>query len=110
MPEIDALPDRQRLLARILNGGADAEADTDRVTVTSPADAGADPDAGAGADRDMLASQEPPRDSPGLADELSALLPERSAVQAGGERGVAVAGNNSGIISTGDGAKNTQHQ
>ncbi|MEU3917565.1 hypothetical protein [Streptomyces sp. NPDC029004] len=102
MPEIDALLDRQRLLARILNGGADAEADTDRVNVTSPA--------GAGADRDMPASREAPRGSHGLADELSALLPERPAVQAGGERSVALAGNNSGIISTGDGAKNTLHQ
>ncbi|MFF3397784.1 hypothetical protein ACFYW6_04615 [Streptomyces sp. NPDC002659] len=106
MPEIDALLDRQRQLARILNGGADAEADTDRVNVTSPADE----DAGAGADRDMPASREAPRDSAGLADELLALLPERPAAQADGERSVAVAGNNSGIISTGDGAKNALHQ
>ncbi|MFI2347461.1 hypothetical protein ACH492_10495 [Streptomyces sp. NPDC019443] len=99
----------QRLLARILNRGADA--DPVRVTVTSLADAGAD--------RDMLALRRAElrialrdalRDSPGLADELSALLPERPALQADGERSVALAGNNSGIISTGDGAKNTLHQ
>ncbi|WP_406276194.1 hypothetical protein OHT93_31675 [Streptomyces sp. NBC_00191] len=100
MPEIDALLDRQRLLARVLKRGADA--DPDRVNVTSPADAGAD--------RDMRALREALRDSPGLADELSALLPERPAVQADGDRSVAIAGNNSGIISTGDGAKNTLHQ
>ncbi|MFK4221555.1 hypothetical protein [Streptomyces sp. NPDC019890] len=101
----------QRLLARILNRGADA--DPVRVSVTSLADADA------GADRDMLALRraelrialrEALRDSPGLADELSALLPERPVVQADGERSVALAGNNSGIISTGDGAKNTLHQ
>ncbi|MBT2391773.1 hypothetical protein J7E87_20630 [Streptomyces sp. ISL-1] len=101
----------QRLLARILNRGADADADPVRVTVTSLADAGAD--------RDMLALRraelrialrEVLRDSPGLADELSAMLPERPAVQADAERSVALAGNNSGIISTGDGAKNTLHQ
>ena len=103
VPEIDVLLDRQRLLARILNGGggADAEADTDRVNVTSPSDAGGD--------RDMPASREALRDSRNLTDEPSALLPERPAVQAGGERSVALAGNNSGIISTGDGAKNTLH-
>ncbi|WP_405804819.1 hypothetical protein OG729_06340 [Streptomyces sp. NBC_00210] len=103
----------QRLLARILNRGVDADADPVRATVTSLADADA------GADRDMLALRraelrialrEALRDSPGLADELSALLPERPAVQADGERSVALAGNNSGIISTGDGAKNTLHQ
>ncbi|WP_328666786.1 hypothetical protein OG905_07130 [Streptomyces sp. NBC_00322] len=113
MPEIDALLDRQRLLARVLSRGADADADPVRSTDTSLADADA------GADRDMpavrreelgIALREALRDSPGFADELSALLPERPAVQADGERGVAVAGNNSGIISTGDGAKNTLHQ
>ena len=103
----------QRLLARILNRGVDADADPVRATVTSLADADA------GADRDILALRraelrialrEALRDSPGLADELSALLPERPAVQADGERSVALAGNNSGIISTGDGAKNALHQ
>ncbi|WP_406302028.1 hypothetical protein OHA61_05660 [Streptomyces sp. NBC_00885] len=94
MPDIDALLDRQRLLARILN--ADADADPVRSAAASPADTGTD--------REAL------RDSPGPADELSALLPERPAAQADGERSVAVAGNNSGIISTGDGAKNALHQ
>ncbi|MFH8474128.1 hypothetical protein [Streptomyces sp. NPDC018000] len=98
----------QRLLARILNRGADA--DPVRATVVGLADVGADQDMRALrqaelriALRDLLSS------APGLADELSALLPERPAVQAVGERGVAVGGNNSGIISTGDGAKNTLH-
>ncbi|WP_406398348.1 hypothetical protein OH805_05265 [Streptomyces sp. NBC_00879] len=98
MPDIDALLERQRLLARILNRDADPDADPDPVpvTATSVADTGAD--------REALS------DSPSLADEHSALLPERPAAQADGERSVAVAGNNSGIISTGDGAKNTLHQ
>lgn len=82
MPEIDALLDRQRLLARVLNRGADADAD--RVNVTSPAGADADPD--------MPSLREGLRDS------------------ADSDRSVAVAGNNSGIVSTGDGAKNTLHQ
>ncbi|TQK42524.1 hypothetical protein FBY35_3942 [Streptomyces sp. SLBN-118] len=113
MLEIEELLERQRLLARILNRGAGAGADPVGVTVTSPADAGADED------RDVLASRrtesgtalgETLRDVPGLADELSGLLPERPNVQTDGERSVAVAGNNCGIISTGDGAKNALHQ
>jgi hypothetical protein len=99
----------QRLLARVLRRGP--EADPVRVTVAGLADVGAD--------RDMLALRRAElrialrdalRDSPGLADELSALLPERPAVQAVGERSVAVAGDNNGTISTGDGAKNTPPQ
>ncbi|MFH9969610.1 hypothetical protein ACH4PR_51765 [Streptomyces mirabilis] len=101
----------QRLLARILNRGADADADPVRVTVTSLADAGADRDMLALRRAELrLALRDALRDSPSLAHELSALLPERPAVQADGERSVALAGNNSGIISTGDGAKNTLHQ
>ena len=84
MPEIDALLDRQRLLARVLNRGAGADADADRVNVTSPAGADAGPD--------MPSLREALRDS------------------ADSDRSVAVAGNNSGIVSTGDGAKNTLHQ
>ncbi|MCX4585217.1 hypothetical protein [Streptomyces sp. NBC_01481] len=91
MPEIDALLERQRLLARVLNRGADA--DPDRVNVTSPADANAD--------RDMLALRRA---------ELGIAPREALRDSAGGERSVAIAGNNSGIVSTGDGAKNTLHQ
>ncbi|MFJ3306662.1 hypothetical protein ACIPSA_26775 [Streptomyces sp. NPDC086549] len=99
----------QRLLARILHRGADPD----------PVRAGLTGLAGAGTDRDVLALRRAElrialrdalRDSPGLADQLAELLPEPPAVQAGGERSVALAGNNSGIISTGDGAKNTLHQ
>ncbi|MGW1490279.1 hypothetical protein [Streptomyces sp. NPDC002402] len=91
MPEIDALLDRQRLLARVLYRGADA--DPDRVNVTGPADAGAD------------------RDMPALRRAELGIAP-REALRdsADGDRSVAIAGNNSGIISTGDGAKNTLHQ
>ena len=105
----------QRLLGRILNRGADTDPDSDpvRATVVRLADAGGD--------RDVLALRRAEfrialrtalRNSPDLVEEISDLLsqPPPPAVQADGERGVAVVGNNSGIISTGDGAKNTLHQ
>ncbi|WP_327321686.1 hypothetical protein OG735_03740 [Streptomyces sp. NBC_01210] len=63
-------------------------------------------------DIDLLRGQVVPavRDTPELAAELSELLRERPAVQAGGARSVAVGGDNSGIISTDEGATNTLHQ
>ncbi|MFE3776405.1 hypothetical protein [Streptomyces sp. NPDC059122] len=99
----------QRLLARILHRGPDSA--PVEATVTSLADAGADQDILDLRRAELrIALRDALRDSPSLADELSVLLPERPAVQASGERGVAVAGNNSGIISTGDGAHNTLRQ
>ena len=92
---------------RILNRGADA--DPVRAAVTSLADAAPDTLASRRTElRDAL--QEVLRDTPELAAELSALLRERPAVQADGDRSVALGGDNSGIISTGEGAKNTLHQ
>ncbi|RXS81145.1 hypothetical protein EST92_16430 [Streptomyces sp. TM32] len=98
----------QRLLARILHRGPDSA--SVEATVTSLADAGADQDILALRRAELrIALRDALRDSPSLADELSALLPERPTVQASGERSVAVGGNNSGVISTGDGAQNTGH-
>jgi hypothetical protein len=47
---------------------------------------------------------------PSLMAELAALLPERPAARADGARGVAVGGDLSGIVSTGDGATNIQRR
>ena len=97
----------QRLLDRILHRSADA--DPVRAAVTNLADAAPNTLASRRIElRDAL--QEVLRDTPELAAELSALLRERPAVQAGGAHSVALGGDNSGIISTGEGATNTLHQ
>lgn len=102
----------QRLIRRLLNHDVDTAPDSDpvRTAVVRLAEAGA------GADPDMLtlrrvelrlALRTALTDMPDLAEELSALLPAPPpppAVHAEGERSVAVGGNNSGHISTGDGA------
>ncbi|MEE1736848.1 hypothetical protein [Streptomyces sp. BE147] len=99
----------QRLLARVMNRGANADAV--EASVTGLAEAGEDRDVyGLRRMELRIALRDALREHPGLADELSALLPEGPAAQAGGERSVAVAGNSSGIISTGDGAHNTLHR
>ena len=84
----------QRLLARILHRSADA--DPVRAAVTNLADAAPNTLASRRIElRDAL--QEVLRDTPELAGELSALLRERPAVQAGGAHSVvAIAGTTPG--------------
>jgi hypothetical protein len=89
----------QRLLARILR--RDASAAPVEAAVVDLAESGEDEDA-QGALR--LQIRKALRDDPQFAAELSAMLPERPAVWAGGKGSVAVGGNNQGNISTGDGA------
>jgi hypothetical protein len=99
----------QRLLTRVLHRGP--EVDPVRVGVAGLADAGEDRHVLALRRAELtIALRNALRDSPGLADELSALLPERPSVQAAGERSVAIGGDNYGRIYTGDGAKDTPSQ
>ncbi|SHN33330.1 hypothetical protein SAMN05216268_1392 [Streptomyces yunnanensis] len=91
----------QRLLARILQRGTDAA--SVEATVTDLAGRGEDPDARAALRRQIERAL---RDDPRFAGELSAMLPERPAAQGTGARSVSVT-DNTGIISTGDGATNT---
>lgn len=91
----------QRLLARILHRG----------TNTASVEAAVTDLAGRGEDPDVLATlrwqiKKVLRDDPQFADELSATLPERPAVQATGTRSAAVGRDNNGIISIGEGATN----
>jgi hypothetical protein len=88
-----------RLLARILHRGANAA--SVQAAVIDLAGTDEDPDALAAL---RLQIKKALRDDPQFAAELSAILPERPAVQATGTRSVAVGGNSEGIISTGDGA------
>ncbi|TKA02910.1 hypothetical protein FCI23_38265 [Actinacidiphila oryziradicis] len=93
----------QRLLARILQRTGDRT--PIGAAVTDLAEAIEDPDAMAAP---RLQIKKLLTGDPELAIELSALLPERSPVQATGMRSVAVGGDNPGIASTGDGATNIQ--
>ncbi|MGW7252654.1 hypothetical protein [Streptomyces sp. NPDC054834] len=90
----------QRLLAHILRRGANAA--SVEAAVTDLAGTNEDPDALAAL---RLQIKKALRDDPLFAAELSAILPERPAVQATGTRSVAIGGDNEGIVSTGDGAK-----
>lgn len=96
----------RRLLHRVWHRSAQPEAL--QGAVAELAQAPADPDALAGLRlqlRKVLA-----QDSQLLA-EIAGMLPARGAVAtASGERSVAVGGNNSGIVSTGDGAVNVQRR
>jgi hypothetical protein len=95
----------QRLLALILHRTADPV--PVRAAVTDLAQAEDDPDALASL---RLQIKKALAGDPQLAAELAALLPERPAAQASGARGIAIGGDNSGILSTGDGATNIQHR
>lgn len=96
----------QRLLTRVMNRGANADAV--QISVAGLAEAGDDRELGELRRMELrIALRDALREHPGLAEELSALLPEGPAAEARGERSVALTGNNSGIISTGDGARNT---
>ncbi|MFE4016819.1 hypothetical protein ACFXPZ_05185 [Streptomyces sp. NPDC059101] len=93
----------QRLLARIRGGAADPTAIDGAVT-----DLAADPD-----DPDALAAlrlqiRRALAADPALVDEIAALLPVSGPAQSSGAGSVAVSGNVSGIVSTGDGAMNIQ--
>ncbi|MGW0994708.1 hypothetical protein [Streptomyces sp. NPDC002520] len=90
----------QRLLARILHRGTNTE--SVEAAVTDLAEMREDRDALSAL---RLQIKKAMGDDPQFAAELSAMLPERPAVQATGPRAVAVGGSNSGIISTGDGAR-----
>ncbi|MGP8300270.1 hypothetical protein ACTPOK_20545 [Streptomyces inhibens] len=95
----------QRLLDRILRRTPDRA--PIEAAVTDLATTDGDPDALAALRlqiRGVLAAD------PSLVTELAALLPEQSAAQADGTRGVAVTGNVSGIVSTGDAAINIQRR
>ncbi|MEE4491411.1 hypothetical protein [Streptomyces sp. BE230] len=91
----------QRLLDRILRRDASTAPVT--AAVADLAGAAGDPDA-EGALR--LQIRKALREDPSFAAELALMLPTRPSVSAGGERSVAVGGDNLGIISTGDGARN----
>jgi hypothetical protein len=90
----------RRLLQRVWRGSARPEAV--KAAVAELAEAPGDADALAGLRlqvRKVLAQD------PQLLEEIAGLLPARGGVMtASGERSVAVGGNNSGSISTGDGA------
>ncbi|MEV0375391.1 hypothetical protein AB0I10_37460 [Streptomyces sp. NPDC050636] len=94
----------QRLLARIRGSAADPAAIDGAVT-----DLAADPD-----DPDALAALRlqirRALADPALVDEIAALLPAPGPAQSSGAGSVAVSGNVSGIVSTGDGAMNIQRQ
>lgn len=95
----------QRLLARIRGGAADPAAIDGAVT-----DLAADP-----YDPDALAAlrlqiRRALAADPALVDEIAALLPAPGHAQSSGAGSVAVSGNVSGIVSTGDGAMNIQRQ
>ncbi|WP_327222629.1 hypothetical protein [Streptomyces platensis] len=100
----------QRLIGRLLNCDADTAPDSDpvRTAVVHLAETGADPDMLTLRRAELrIALRTALTDIPDLASELSALLPAPPpppAVHAEGERSVAVGGDNSGNISTGDGA------
>lgn len=94
----------QRLLHRILRRTPDPAPIEAAVT-----------DLAATADEDALAAlrfqiRQVLLADPSLVAEWAALLPEQPTVRADGARGVAVAGDQSGIVSTGDGAMNVQHR
>ncbi|MFD6885435.1 hypothetical protein [Streptomyces sp. NPDC059957] len=95
----------RRLLARIRSGAADPAAIDGAVT-----DLAADP-----ADPDALAAlrlqiRRALAADPALVDEIAALLPAPGPALSSGAGGVAVSGNVSGIVSTGDGATNIQRR
>lgn len=93
----------QRVLSRILGGATDPAPVRDAVA--NLAAAAGDPDALASLRwqiGQVLAGDAE------LRAELAGLLPAPPNVQAVGAHGVAVAGDSSGIVSTGDGATNTQ--
>ncbi|MFF2810835.1 hypothetical protein ACFVT2_27400 [Streptomyces sp. NPDC058000] len=92
-----------RLLARILHRSA--EPAPVRVAVGDLAEAAQDPDALAAM---RLQLKKALAGDPGLAAELEGILPEKSGSQQTGERGVAIGGDNPGIVATGDGATNVQ--
>ncbi|MDF3300179.1 hypothetical protein [Streptomyces tropicalis] len=95
----------QRLLARILH--RDTNTASIEAAVTDLAESSEDPDV-LSALRWQI--KKVLRDDPQLAGELSAMLTERPAVQATGTRSVAVGRDNTGIISTGEGARNNLHR
>ncbi|GGU75109.1 hypothetical protein GCM10010211_46360 [Streptomyces albospinus] len=95
----------QRLLARILHRGTDTA--SIEAAVTDLAESSEDPDV-LNALRWQI--KKVLRDDPQFAEELSATLPERPAVQASGKGSVAVGRDNNGIISTGEGARNILHR
>ncbi len=90
----------QRLLERLRRNNPDRPALD--AAVTDLAEANDDPDAVAAL---RLRIRHALRDSPQLHAELAALLPVPRA-ETSGERTVAVAGDMTGIVSTGDGATN----
>lgn len=93
----------RRLLARIRGGAADPTAIDGAVT-----DLAADPD-----DPDALAAlrlqiRRALAADPALVAEIAALLPAPGPARSSGAGSVAVSGDVSGIVSTGDGAMNIQ--
>jgi len=95
----------RRLLHRVWHRSARPEAL--QRAVAELAEALEDPDALAGLRlqvRKVLAQD------PALVAELAEMLPKREAATASGDRAVAVGGENSGIVSTGDGAVNVQRR
>ncbi|MFF2928132.1 hypothetical protein ACFVTP_38095 [Streptomyces celluloflavus] len=90
----------QRLLERLRRNNPDRPALD--AAVTDLAEADDDPDAVAAL---RLRIRHALRDSPQLRAELAALLPVPG-VETSGERTVAVGGDMTGIVSTGDGATN----
>lgn len=95
----------RRLLHRVWHRSARPEAL--QHAVAELAEALEDPDALAGLRlqvRKVLAQD------PALVAELAEMLPTRESATASGDRAVAVGGENSGIVSTGDGAVNVQRR
>ncbi|MFD6530260.1 hypothetical protein [Streptomyces sp. NPDC060184] len=102
----------QRILTRITSRGteadaeavADADADAVRETVERMAEAGDDQYVRALRRAELgIALRDVLKNSPELAAEFSALLPQAPAVHASGTRSVAIGGDNDGTVFTGDG-------
>lgn len=94
----------QRLLRALLHGGGGRPAV--QHAVLDLASAQSDPDFQAALRAQIKRAL---REDAQLAGQLAALLPHTQTVSAAGERSVAVGGDNSGLISTGDGATNVQN-
>lgn len=94
----------QRILTRITSRGAEAEVDAVREAVERIAEVGEDEDMRSLRRAELrIVLRDVLRNSPDLAAEFSALLPQPPAAHASGPRSVAVGGDNHGTISTGDG-------
>jgi hypothetical protein len=95
----------QRFLDRVLRRTPDRA--PIEAAVTDLAESADDPDALAAL---RLQIRKALLADPSLMAELAAMLPERHAARADGTRGVAVSGDMSGIVSTGDGATTVQRR